>query len=281
MKRALLIGGLDPSAGAGIVLDAFVAARSGLAPVTVATVVTAQNSSAFLGGQAVDSVLLRLQLESAAAGGGFACAKVGAVGSARNAETIAHFLVETRVPCVVVDPVLVSSSMGSLLDGPPSGIKSLLRCADLITPNAEEAVRLAACGASGAYGQSGREARAWRGAADANAPVTVPDVAAALSSWLGTAVLVTGTPHADGASDILADGPSVLTLPHALVEAVGDPRGTGCAFATSVAVRMSNGVSLPEAVRSAQRDLLGMLGSTVSLGRGRRQFDLARIARLA
>lgn len=275
MRRALLIGGLDPSAGAGIVLDAFVAARAGLAPVTVATVVTAQNSSAFVGSQAVDTALLRQQLESAAADGTFACAKVGAVGSADNAELIARFLAEARVPCVVVDPVLRSSSGGSLLDGPVSGIESLLRCADLITPNAEEAELLAVRGESNAAA-GGRST-----AASGDTSAAASDVAIALASWLGTAVLVTGAPHEGGAVDVLADGTGVLSLPHVLVEAAGDPRGTGCAFATSIAVRLSDGLTLSEAVRSAQTDILGMLEGTVALGEGRRQFDLGRITRLA
>ncbi|MDZ4166525.1 MAG: bifunctional hydroxymethylpyrimidine kinase/phosphomethylpyrimidine kinase [Coriobacteriia bacterium] len=276
MKRALLINGLDPSPNTGIVLVAFVAARAGLAPVTVATVVTAQNSSAFVDSMAVDTTLLRRQLESAAADGGFACAKVGAVGPADNAELIARFLTEARVPWVVVDPVLRSSSGGSLLDGPVSGIESLLRCAHLITPNAEEAALLLDCGvhndAAAAVGERPV-------AAHGDVSAAVSDVAVALTSWLGTAVLVTGARHGDGAEDVLAVGASVLSLSHALVEAAGDPRGTGCAFATSIAVRLSDGLALPEAVRSAQTDLLGMLEGTVAVGGGRRQFDLARMTR--
>lgn len=254
MNRALLIGGLDPSAGAGIVLDAFVAARLGFAPASVATVLTAQNSVELLGSQRVDPESLRLQLRAIAEDGEIACVKIGAVGSAANASEIARFLEETDTGPVVFDPVLASSSGGALLDGGTEELVGLMRACDVVTPNAAEAARL-----------SGRGTETL---------ARVIRVAEELSLRLGAAILITGVRCGDSAADVLAIEGGAEAIAHPMIPEAGDPRGTGCAFSTAIAARMRSSASIAEAVREAQNDLLRLVSNVVALGKGRRQFDL-------
>lgn len=254
MKRALLIGGLDPSAGAGIVLDAFVVARLGFAPAVVATVVTAQNSAEFLGSQCVAPELLRLQLRAIAADGEIDCVKIGAVGSVANAREIARFLAETDTGPAVFDPVLASSSGGALVDGGAEELAGLMRVCDVVTPNAAEAASL-----------SGR---------DIDTLARAIEAAEELSRRLGTAVLITGVRCGESAADVLAVEGSAEAIAHATIPEAGDPRGTGCAFSSAIAARMCASASVAEAVRAAQSDLLCLVSQVVALGKGRCQIDL-------
>lgn len=256
--RMLLVGGLDPSVGAGVLLDAFVAARLGFQPVVVTTVVTAQDSAEWYGSQVVGEEAVRGQLRAAAADGSLAGVKIGALGSTANARVIAEALRAWHPPAVVVDPVIESSSGGALADR--AAVDELFPLADVVTPNAAEALLLAGTG---------------------------PDVGAAaalLAERRRGDVLVTGLPADAGhAADLLVapDGTST-TLVHECLEGIGDPRGTGCMFSTALACRLAGAVeggearSRPkDAVQLAQQDLVALLRSVARIGRGRLQVDLA------
>lgn len=266
--RALVVGGLDPSCGAGIVLDAFVLAALGFAPAAVTTVVTAQNSARFLEASPVDPELLSKQLE-AAAETPFAFVKAGALGSAANARALAKFLAASprahrEYAPLVVDPVLASSSGGELLS--PTDIAAyddLCPLATIITPNAEEATLL-----------SGQPVRDVSEAEEA---------AGSLASRWGCAVVVTGlrrssaSPDADEVIDVLVYGDRAARLSHPLVPGAGDVRGTGCAFACALAASLARDSSLPNAVRDAQHLVTMMVAGAQQLGTGRRQADLAAL----
>jgi hydroxymethylpyrimidine/phosphomethylpyrimidine kinase len=255
--RALAIGGLDPSAGAGVLLDAFVMARLGYQPAAVAATVTAQNSAEFLGQWPVAPDALLAQLDAVAAEGPIACAKIGALGSAENALTLAEWLAQAGVPVVVFDPVLVSSSGGELLGGSLEAVDAVARVATVVTPNAEEAARLAPS------------------ASDAEKAATV------LAERWACDVVVTGLPGSDAARAVdLAATPGGATqrVEHGLVPGVGDVRGTGCMFASALACALADGRELGDALAAAQASMRGLLGEARPIGRGRWQVDLAAVA---
>lgn len=265
--RALVIAGLDPSGGAGLVLDALVLGVLGYAPATVLTVATAQNSRDFLGAAPLDPAFVARQVESVAAEGAFACVKVGALGSAGVAGALAEALrrhVSPEVP-VVLDPVLASSSGGDLTGGSIAAVEALARGAAVVTPNAREAAVLAA--------------------SDAGSPEACGAVLAA--RW-DTAVVVTsaGVPPESGVGseasaahgvELVCDEAGCRPIAHPLVTGVGDVRGTGCAFSSALAALLGRGLDLDEAVRGAQSVVGRLLRHTVALGRGRRQVDVAAV----
>lgn len=255
--RALAIGGLDPSAGAGVLLDAFVMARLGHQPAAVAATVTAQNSAEFLGQWPVAPEALVAQLEAIAAEGPLACAKIGAIGSAENAQALAEWLVSAEIPVIVFDPVLLSSSGGELLGGPLDAVDAIARIATAVTPNAEEACRLAPSASS------------------------AEQAATVLAERWGCDVVVTGLPGRDAAHAVdlaVSAGGAARPVEHDLVPGVGDVRGTGCMLASALACALADGLALRDALASAQATVRGLLGEARPIGRGRWQVDLATVA---
>lgn len=253
--RALLIGGFDPTGGAGLLLDAFVAARLGMQPAAVVATVTAQDSTRWLTSAPVDAALLTAQLDALAAEGPFACVKIGAIGSAANVTAVAQFLYRLRPPAVVLDPVLVSSSGGALATAETTLAMrtELFALAEVITPNADEARALSPA------------------AADCT------KAAAALAAAHGCRVLVTGLPDArDARADLLvAPNGTASRHAHPYIAEVGDIRGTGCMLSTALACRLAEEASLEAAVVGAHSDLLGLLHHARQVGRGRMQVDFA------
>lgn len=253
--RSLLIGGFDPSAGAGVLLDAFAASHLGFQPAAAVTLVTAQNSAEWRCAEPIDPTLLAAQLDVLAAEGRFGCVKIGALGSAENVAVVAGFLRIVRPPCVVLDPVIASSSGGTLAAGSVIDAMQteLFGLVDVATPNAAEATLLAGCDSGDPAGAAVR-----------------------LAGRHGCHVLVTGLPDEPGTTaDLLASpGGSLSRHAHPYLAELGDVRGTGCLLSTALACRLSRSATRGAAVAGAHRDLLGMLAFAKAVGRGRMQLDL-------
>ncbi len=163
--------------------------------------------------------------------------KVGLVPDGLGAE-VAQLLRDVDAP-VVVDPVLHASD-GGALGATVVGLAPLLRRATLITPNRSEARALIEFGSESG---SGVEAE--------------PESAETLARTLGRrfghcAVLLKDGHGTDPARvvDRLIEGEQIT--PFARPRRPGpDPRGTGCALATAIAVGLAQGRSLTASVRDA------------------------------
>ena len=259
------IGSTDPTAGAGLFLDAAVYARMrDITGVYVVAGITAQNSrrvgrvlkapSAAIVSQ-LDTILEQVRPDAI---------RVGLIPGRQACIAVADRLSRMKNrPPVVVDPVIVASSGGRLQSNSAiEGMRRLLRVADIATPNAAEAAALAS--------------------------MRVVDVADAqragvyLAKRYGCAVLVTGGHLRTGARivDVLAhrDG-RVERFAAARLKA--DARGTGCMLAASLSVALARGADLSGAVRFARRFVRAALVSARRLGSGRRQFDAAGVGRTA
>src|SRR5262245_32974616 len=112
MVRVLLLGGVDPSGGAGVTVDATVAALHGAQPLPMAVAWTVQDARAFRSCEPVAAAAWRAALDAVAAGGVHAV-KVGLVADAATAAAIAAALrpLHARVP-IVIDPVLGATAGG-------------------------------------------------------------------------------------------------------------------------------------------------------------------------
>lgn len=232
VPRVALLGGLDPSGGAGLTLDAVVVAAHGATPLPIALALTEQDGRGFRRCHPVPEAQWRAALAAACADGPLHAVKVGLVGDAGAVRALAAALaaLPPDVP-VVVDPVLSATAGGF---APPDGLvaayrAALLPQATLLTPNGPELAALA-----------GGSARA------------------ALADG-AFAVLHKGG-HADGPTcdDVLTtrDGEHVFRrerLP------CGRVRGTGCALASAIAARLAHGAGLAEACGAAGHWLAGLL----------------------
>lgn len=234
----LVIGGLDPSGGAGLLADAEAIAASGGRAVAVATALTFQSTTRATGLAAVPLEQLRRQLEPLVADEPIAAVKLGMLATAAGARLLAelHDGPLGRVPWVI-DPVLAASAGLPLLDD-PSGYAPLLPRASLLTPNAAEACRLA-------------------GLPEATTPEALLAAGAALRASGARAVLLKGG-HVDGeATDRLLTADGLQSFPGTRLP--GTRRGTGCRLASAVATGLARGLSLTAAIEAARALVRGYL----------------------
>ncbi|MSP90970.1 MAG: hydroxymethylpyrimidine/phosphomethylpyrimidine kinase [Myxococcales bacterium] len=228
------IGGLDPSGGAGLAadLDAVYAHRAGVRLVLTAR--TAQGSSGFAAAwptppAELDEVLAGLEVPAART-----VAKSGMLASAHAARCAVAWSRQAGVP-LVVDPVLASSSGGWLWPGlAPAAVRLLLLHeilphAAVCTPNGPELAFLA-------------------GAAN----LDDPDAAwAALRALPCPAVLKGGhAPQERRGADWVWTGTDGIELPPWPPWRV-NLRGSGCRFASTLALGLADGLPLVAAARAA------------------------------
>ncbi len=230
--RVLALGGLEPSGQAGLLADVEAARALGALPFAVATALTAQGKRTFAV-QGVSAQVLRRQLAALRELSPIDAVKLGMVPDVGALRAIARGLEGLSAPWVV-DPV-VRTSLGRRL--------STLTRADylglagprvVLTPNLAEAAWLA--------GVSRRP--------------DGPLGAAKLGAWLvgkGFRAVVVKGGHARGEpADVVCTREGAVVLRDHRLPREG-ARGTGCRFATSLAVALARGEDVVEAAEVAKQ----------------------------
>lgn len=142
MSEILLIGGTDPS-GAGLQTDWKVVHRLQINASSVVTAVTSQNRDGVFDQGVLPYSQIKSQLNSLN-NQLFAVIKIGMLGNANVIQAVVEFIHlqhSINSNCrVILDPVLASSSGGTLIDeaGKQSLLNDLLPLCTLITPNIHE-----------------------------------------------------------------------------------------------------------------------------------------------
>ena len=241
----LVIAGSDSSGGAGIVRDLKTLADLGCDALCAISAVTAQTHGHVVSVHHVPPEVVRTQIRAALDSTPVGAIKIGMLGTGATVNAVADSLPRAGTIPVVLDPVLLSSSGGVLLDeaGRAEMCARLFPLATVLTPNIPEAANL--CDSVPATSREGLLAHA--------------------RSLLATgvrAVLLKGG-HGDGAEavDLLltADGgPQWLSAPRLPAR----HRGTGCALASAIAAGLASGSSVEEACRSGKQYVLSMLSGT-------------------
>ncbi|MGH9264614.1 MAG: bifunctional hydroxymethylpyrimidine kinase/phosphomethylpyrimidine kinase, partial [Acidimicrobiales bacterium] len=141
---ALTIAGSDSGGGAGIEADLKTFEAHGVWGTAALTAVTAQNTLGVQAAEALSPEIVRAQIASVVADLGVDAAKTGMLASAEVVESVALTVAELGVRPLVVDPVMVASTGGRLLD--PDAVDALcgmlLPRAAVLTPNLAEAAVL-------------------------------------------------------------------------------------------------------------------------------------------
>lgn len=220
-----LLGGHDPTHGAGLYRDLVTARR--LAPALprcfAVTALTEQGHGRPAEAHPVPAARLRARV---ARWPSPLAIKLGLVPD-ELAATVAELVARTGAP-VVLDPVLRASDGGSL-GATAQGLDPLLAVATLVTPNRDEALALL----------------------DAATPTR--ELPAALALRFPTTAILLKDGHGTDPTcvvDRLILGARVS--PYARPRIPGpDPRGTGCALATAIATHLARGVTLDRAVAEA------------------------------
>lgn len=231
----VLWGGLDPGGRAGLAADLQMADTLGAIPRIVLTARTAQSDGVWRGAWATSNreraaVVATLDLPN----GGVAF-KSGMLATQAHARALVRLARKHPGVPLVVDPLLQTTSGGWLwTDSQPHDAAQFLRThvlpwSQVVTPNWPEL-----------------EALAGRALTDEQ------EARAALARLPCAAVLKGG--HAPGrltGVDLVWDGHAFTELP-AAERWTRSPRGTGCRFATALAIELARGASLVEAAASAK-----------------------------
>jgi hydroxymethylpyrimidine/phosphomethylpyrimidine kinase len=222
----------DPTGGAGLQADTLTIAALGGHPASVVTALTAQDTRGVEALLPVEAAWIERQAERLLADLPVAAFKLGVLGSAANARSIASLLARFPKVPVVLDPVLASGRGDPLADAEALRAmrESLLPLTTVLTPNSLEARRLAASPPDAPLDGCARSL---------------------LTAGCGY-VLITGT-HEAGKQVVntLYNARGVVRedrwerLP-------GSYHGSGCTLASALAALLARGMDVASATREAQ-----------------------------
>lgn len=240
-RIVLAIGGSDPSGGAGVQADLSTFSDLGVHGISAITAITSQDEDSVISIHPTPGDVLTQQISTACKGREVAAVKLGLVATKANARAIHWFLKRPEILNVVVDPVLHSSSGTPLLAADAFNFyrQQLLPLATVVTPNLSEASALAGMQVAGLD--------TMRTAAEAIHRELL-HLRGGLERPL--AVVVKGG-HLEGdAVDVLFDGEKYHSFPAQRIE--GNPRGTGCRFASAIAAHLAKGENIVTSVTRAK-----------------------------
>jgi hydroxymethylpyrimidine/phosphomethylpyrimidine kinase len=210
----------------------------------------------------VDPALVLDTLEELVADVEISAVHIGMLGTGKVVKAVADFLsarpatragaAKARLPNIVLDPILRSSSGAELLDGPGARIliERLIPLADVVTPNVDEAAVI-----TGLKVQELDEMKA---------------AAAKLHEMGASALVITGG-HLEKAIDLLS-----FTTTRGIEQEIfkaerqrsNSTHGTGCAFATAMACHLALDRGLAEAALLAKTFVSAAIANGQTLGKG-------------
>jgi len=248
----LTVAGFDPSSGAGITADIKTIAAHDCYGVCCITALTVQSTHGVRRVQGVDPKIVLETLQELASDLEIEAVHIGMLGNEQAAKAVADFLAESKLPHVVLDPILKSSSGADLLDAGGTRLmtEKLVPLAEVVTPNLDEASVLT-------------------GMAVTNLD-EMHAAAARLHSLGAASVVVTGG-HLDKATDLLSFSTSRGTEQEVFKadrQRSNSTHGTGCAFATALACHLAHGRGLPEAVLLSKAYVAAAITNAHPLGHG-------------
>jgi hydroxymethylpyrimidine/phosphomethylpyrimidine kinase len=248
----LTIAGFDPGSGAGITADIKTIAAHGCYGVACITALTVQSTGGVRRVETVDAGLVTETLAELASDVEIAAVHVGMLGSGKVVRAVADFLEQQKLPGIVLDPILKSSSGADLLDAAGARLltEKLIPLATVLTPNVDEASALTGLAVTD--------------------PEQMRAAARKLHEMGASAVVITGG-HLEKAIDLLSFTSS-RGIQQELFKSArlksNSTHGTGCAFATAVACHLALGRGLPEAVLLAKAYVAAAISNAHPLGRG-------------
>lgn len=230
----LVLAGLDPSGGAGLLADAEAVRAAGGRPLCVATALTVQSNRRARSFRVVEPALVCAQAFALLDDEEIAAVKVGMIGNAAGAAAVVEIAARAGVP-LIVDPVLAASSGASLFEGTLGQARAayapLLVRAALVTPNLSEAQALLELPAA------------------PNGPDSMEAAGRALVAQGAQAALVKGGHLGGDPLDVLVSAAGVQrwTAPR-----LPGGRGTGCRLASAIAAGLARGLPLAAAVEGGR-----------------------------
>lgn len=276
----LTIAGSDSGGGAGIQADLRTFAAFGVHGCSAIAAMTAQNTTEVRRVVATDPDFLREQIVTVLDDLPVAAVKTGMLATADNIRVVAELAAAGRLPNLVVDPVMVSSTGARLLDvdAEKAYVQDLFPHALVVTPNVREAAVLLGSDEPGG-GQPFAASAALLRSGAAIAVITGGDVPSKevrdIVAWRDR-----GTAEDDGNVHLRAFGPdgefdlAQKTLLAPRVETKNN-HGTGCSFAAATAAGLARGDDALTAIDNAKQFVHGAIerAAAWTLGRGHGPID--------
>jgi hydroxymethylpyrimidine kinase/phosphomethylpyrimidine kinase len=256
---ALSIAGSDSGGGAGAQADLKTFAAHRVHGTTALTAITAQNTAQVRGVVAMAPDFVLLQIETVLDDFDVRSVKTGMLANRAIIEVVADLAAAGRLPRLVVDPVLVSSSGQALMtpDGVDCYRTRLLPHALVVTPNLREAGVLTG-----------------RAVEDLMHVDAMTEAAEQIRAGGTRYVVVKGGHLTESAHDVVA-GPEGVTVLEARRVDTGNDHGTGCSLSAAIVAHLAQGAEVLEAVRAAKAFVArGLAGAAEwRLGQGHGPID--------
>ncbi|MBH2043680.1 MAG: bifunctional hydroxymethylpyrimidine kinase/phosphomethylpyrimidine kinase [Comamonadaceae bacterium] len=251
--RVLSIAGSDSGGGAGIQADLKTFSALGCYGMTAITAITAQNTLGVTGIHGIPPDMLRAQIDAVAQDIGVDAVKVGMLATPEVVRVVAQAIRTHRLPHVVLDPVMVTTSGDRLIASETVQVlvNELFPLAAVVTPNLDEAALLL-----------GREI---------DGIDALEDAVQELLGLGAPAVLLKGG-HLKGERvvDLLAMQTGQRKRLESARIATHNGHGTGCTLSSAIAAFLAQGYAMPQAVEKARAYILGAIaaGADVHTGQG-------------
>ena len=245
----LSIAGHDPSSGAGITADIKTIAAHGCYGVTCVTALTVQSTRGVKRVDPCEARTVTETLEQLMDDLNIAAVKIGMLGSAEAAKSVAAFLKRYPLPFVVLDPIVRSSSGAELISAEGLQVMKdrIIGRACVITPNIDEAAVLTGLNVASMEEMQGAALR--------------------LHEMGARNVIITGG-HLDPTNDLISgkDGQTIVLNGSKIPGR--STHGTGCAFSTALACNLARGHNLVSAARAAKSYVENALRKAQPMGKG-------------
>jgi hydroxymethylpyrimidine/phosphomethylpyrimidine kinase len=248
----LVIAGLDPSGGAGLLADAQVIWQHGFHVAGTVTALTEQDSVMCSWMHPTDVSMVGNQIARLIDDFEIRGVKIGMLATREMSMVVAKAikrLADAGIP-IVLDPVLRASRGIPLLEGNAvQALAPLLSMATLVTPNLDELATLT-------------------GNHLADDEDSMIDSARRLRQLGPRAVLAKGGHLPHEIVDVLVDDEGDYLVRGVRVEGQ-TPHGTGCALSSEIACRLAFGTPLRDAVLGATERVRTRIAEARAVGRGR------------
>ena len=254
MRRALTIAGSDSGGGAGIQADLKTFTAFKVFGLSAITGLTAQNTRGVQGVELPTTDFSAAQLRAVLEDIGADAAKTGMLATGEIIRTVAAIIRDFGLRNLVVDPVMIAASGDALMqhEAAPVMREHLFPLAMVVTPNLDEATFLCE-----------RKIRTVE---------EMEEAARAIHAMGANHVLIKGG-HLPGEQvvDLLYDGREFIRRESQRIS--GEFHGTGCTLSSAIAAGLAKGLSVREAVTTAQEYVALALRSAPAIGSGRRPLN--------
>lgn len=254
MKTVLSIAGTDPTGGAGSQADIKTMVAHKVYGMNVVTSVVAQNTTGVFAIQNMEPFFIGQQMDAVFTDINPDAIKIGMVSTSPIIHILAEKLRQYHGQLIVLDPVMVSTSGGILLEESAiyDLIHELMPLATIITPNIPEAEILIGKKIETSF--------------------DMEEAAKEIAKFYLGAILIKGGHDLNDANDLLYVNGKMKWI---YGQRINNPNthGTGCTLSSAIASNLAKGFSLEQSVIRAKYYVSGALKANLVLGKGKGPLD--------